>query len=89
MIKCRYPLCDFEGTQDEVDDHLAYVTSRHDPDHETSPHHIRAEWWAGASIAGQTCQWFALCGRPATGTVHHPILGDVPTCDRCHNFATS
>jgi hypothetical protein len=33
------------------------------------------------------CQWFAGCGRPATGTTHHPILGDVPTCDRCAEFA--
>jgi len=34
------------------------------------------------------CQWFALCNRPATGTTRHPALGNVPTCDRCHNFAT-
>ena len=36
----------------------------------------------------QLCMWFALCDRPATGTTPHPILGDVPTCDRCHKFAT-
>lgn len=30
-----------------------------------------------------TCEWFALCGRPATGTTSHPVLGAVPTCDRC------
>jgi hypothetical protein len=35
------------------------------------------------------CQWFAGCGRPATGTTPHPILGDVPTCDRCSEFAAS
>lgn len=34
-----------------------------------------------------TCQWFAGCGRPATGTTPHPILGAVPTCDRCAEFA--
>jgi hypothetical protein len=34
------------------------------------------------------CAWFARCGRPATGTTPHPVLGDVPTCDRCHRFAT-
>lgn len=30
-----------------------------------------------------TCAWFALCPNPADGTVRHPILGDVPTCQRC------
>jgi hypothetical protein len=35
------------------------------------------------------CQWFALCDREATGTTSHPILGEVPTCDRCAEFATS
>lgn len=29
------------------------------------------------------CQWFALCDKPADGVVKHPILGDVPTCQRC------
>lgn len=29
------------------------------------------------------CEWFALCTNKATGTVAHPILGDVPICDRC------
>lgn len=31
----------------------------------------------------QLCQWYALCMNPATGTVAHPFLGDVPCCDRC------
>ena len=29
------------------------------------------------------CEWFALCDHEATGTMAHPILGDVPICDRC------
>lgn len=29
------------------------------------------------------CEWFALCDNPATTTRSHPILGDVPICDRC------
>lgn len=29
------------------------------------------------------CRWFALCPNPATKTRPHPILGDVPICDRC------
>lgn len=36
-----------------------------------------------------TCQWFARCDRPATGTSPHPAFpAGVPTCDRCHQFAT-
>lgn len=34
------------------------------------------------------CRWFLKCKNPVTGTTPHPILGDVPTCDRCHKFAT-
>lgn len=29
------------------------------------------------------CEWYALCRNVATGTTRHPILGDVPICDRC------
>lgn len=29
------------------------------------------------------CAWFLLCGNPATGVKDHPVLGDVPICDRC------
>jgi hypothetical protein len=29
------------------------------------------------------CEWFALCENPATGLVAHPVLGHVPTCQRC------
>lgn len=29
------------------------------------------------------CEWYALCDRPADGIVKHPILGDVPCCQRC------
>lgn len=34
------------------------------------------------------CGWFALCRKPATGYTKHPVLGSVPTCTRCHYFAT-
>ena len=32
---------------------------------------------------GQECKWWAMCDNPATTTEPHPILGDVPICDRC------
>lgn len=33
----------------------------------------------------QMCEWFALCDRVAVTTRNHPILGEVPICDRCDN----
>lgn len=30
------------------------------------------------------CQWFAYCENKATTTRPHPVLGDVPICDRCN-----
>lgn len=29
------------------------------------------------------CMWFAKCTNPANGLRDHPILGDVPICQRC------
>lgn len=37
--------------------------------------------------AGQRCEWFAGCDKLATNTVNHPILGDVPVCGTCYDFA--
>jgi hypothetical protein len=31
----------------------------------------------------QRCEYFALCTNPADGVTKHPVLGDVPTCQRC------
>ena len=36
----------------------------------------------------QKCMWFRNCQRPATCTTPHPTLGEVPTCQKCHDFAT-
>jgi hypothetical protein len=33
------------------------------------------------------CRWFAMCENAATGTMPHPVLGDVPICDRCRAVA--
>lgn len=30
-----------------------------------------------------TCEWWAMCDRPAVVELEHPILGSVPTCHRC------
>lgn len=30
-----------------------------------------------------TCEWFAMCDREAATTRSHPVLGEVPICDRC------
>lgn len=29
------------------------------------------------------CRYFAMCINPAVGLVRNPIIGDVPTCQRC------
>lgn len=29
------------------------------------------------------CQWFLLCTNEATRLREHPILGQVPICERC------
>lgn len=39
--------------------------------------------WIIAAQTTDTCRWFALCENEATGTLPHPVLGDVPVCDRC------
>jgi len=31
----------------------------------------------------ETCRWFLLCENVATVDLPHPILGSVPTCQRC------
>jgi len=32
------------------------------------------------------CRWFALCENLATTTQAHPVLGDVPICQRCKDW---
>jgi hypothetical protein len=34
-------------------------------------------------IPGEPCRWFAHCTLPATHMELHPIIGQVPACDRC------
>ena len=29
------------------------------------------------------CEWFLLCDNTTTRAAKHPILGQVPVCDRC------
>lgn len=45
-------------------------------------------WRADGSRVAVQCAWFALCGRAAVTTVAHPMLGDVPCCERCVEWAT-
>lgn len=48
--------------------------------HITTGEAIRQGWANDADLA---CQWFALCPNDATHTQSHPVLGDVPICERC------
>jgi hypothetical protein len=49
--------------------------------------HPEASEWE-IRLVSKVCGWFAGCGRTATGSTPHPVLGSVPTCDRCRAFAT-
>ena len=33
------------------------------------------------------CQWFARCDNEATTVREHPILVEVPICERCNDMA--
>jgi|tagenome__1003787_1003787.scaffolds.fasta_scaffold17004647_2 hypothetical protein len=37
----------------------------------------------GDTITALACCYFALCENEATTTRTNPILGEVPTCERC------
>lgn len=34
------------------------------------------------------CTWFAACDNLAEQTMPHPVLGEVPICDRCRAIVT-
>lgn len=34
-----------------------------------------------------TCDWFALCPKRAVGLLVHPVIGAVPACEDCREFA--
>jgi len=35
------------------------------------------------NVEAPVCEWFAKCDHPAVGVIAHPVLGDVPCCQRC------
>lgn len=40
----------------------------------------------GELAAGCPCMWFAGCRNAAVTTQAHPVLGDVPICQRCKDW---
>jgi len=45
----------------------------------------RREMLERARVTGE-CQYFQGCRNLHTTTVQHPILGEVPACDKCAAF---
>jgi hypothetical protein len=43
------------------------------------------EFMTEQEVTPVQCQWFARCENDATGARNHPVLGDVPICDRCND----
>ena len=43
---------------------------------------LGAGGWVWSAI-DVPCEWYALCENSARGVVAHPMLDDVPTCQRC------
>lgn len=39
--------------------------------------------WYDAYVSAEMCRYFALCDREAVGTLVNPVIGLVPTCQRC------
>lgn len=37
-------------------------------------------------VHAEPCKWFLMCENEATGVRNHPVLGDVPICDRCQSL---
>jgi hypothetical protein len=35
------------------------------------------------TVVEPICQWFGLCGNPATSTERHFLVGEVPICETC------
>lgn len=55
------------------------------PDTDRCPMHVPEDYYADPADVEPVpmCEYFALCDRPADGVYAHPVIGDVPTCERC------
>lgn len=56
-----------------------------DPSPSDLCHYCAGRGYSTHEIDPPMCQWYALCDNTATTHIPHPILGDVPTCERCAN----
>lgn len=50
-------------------------------------HGIDLSW--APTVDEPVCAWFRNCTNAAVTTVPHPVLGDVPCCQSCADFARS
>jgi hypothetical protein len=87
QVKCRATNCDFEGTQDEVDDHFVERIRVVDPDHAQMPlrhPELPADFTGRVSVLGECFHDNHQFIRLAD-----PDLGWVTYCRDCHAVADS
>ncbi len=86
MTRVHDPEPDF-GSDEWHEDEYGSSKLAYEGEHDDCPIDVPHEHEIPYDQPAPACEWFAGCGRPATGTTSHPVLGDVPTCDDCARFA--
>jgi hypothetical protein len=69
-------MSDLRKQAKRIDDDLARITRRVDAAQ------VKADAARQRELV-TICEWFALCDHEATSLMPHPILGEVPICERC------